>query len=94
MTLRFYATGIFQREDGDMANISESATCRIVHNVTRVICSFKHLFLSLPNEESLSRYKRSFFDVAGFPGMCEGSFYSLIDYECSLFLSYRGDWSN
>ena len=38
MTLRFYATGSFQRVIGDLAGISQSAACTAIHRISQAFC--------------------------------------------------------
>ena len=65
ITLRFYATGTFQRVIGDLFGVSVFAACTVTHKVSRAIAKQKGQVLSFP--ENLADNKRKFYDVAHFP---------------------------
>lgn len=47
--LRFYATGHFHRENGELIRISESAACRKLHEVTAAIVALKPQRIQFPS---------------------------------------------
>lgn len=69
VTLRFYATGMFHRENADLLGISESSTCRILHQTTKAICYLRPQYIKFPDGQYQSRKcKLDFFLIANFPG--------------------------
>ena len=64
--LRFYATGNFQKTDGDLIGIDQSSTCRIV---SQSIAKRKQVFINFPTGLSLSEVKRQFHEIARFPNV-------------------------
>lgn len=68
VTLRFYATGSFHRENGDLVGLHESTIYRIIHHVTILICSLKHRYLFFPDADQRERNKVLFYEIANFPG--------------------------
>lgn len=69
ITLRYYADGTFHRETGDLLNISEASTCRIVHRVSRLIGQLRPLLLRFPSNEEARAIKSDFYLISNFPGM-------------------------
>ena len=67
--LRFYATGNFQKTDGDLIGIDQSSTCRIVHRVSQSIAKRKQVFINFPTGLSLCEVKRQFHEIARFPNV-------------------------
>lgn len=48
--LRFYATGNMQRTDGDLMDMHQSTSCRIVHCVSRAIAKRRSYFMKFPTD--------------------------------------------
>ena len=74
--LRFFATGNFQRTDGDLVGINQATTCRIIHKISKSIAKRKNRFISFPANDKVREIKRDFFQIAGFPnviGCIDGS---------------------
>ena len=68
VTLHFYATGMFHRENADLLGISESSTCRIVRQTTKAICYLRPQYIKFPDGQYQSRKcKLDFFLIANFP---------------------------
>ena len=67
--LHFYATGCFQRTDGDTLNISQPSISRIVDNVSDALARRLPQYVHLPGEDERRRHMDVFFDTAGFPGI-------------------------
>ncbi len=66
VALRFYATGCFQRVDGDLFGIHNSTVCRIVRRVSRAIASLRNQCIQFsPTAETAAGFYRG----AGFPGV-------------------------
>ncbi|CAG4952574.1 unnamed protein product [Parnassius apollo] len=61
VTLRYYATGSFQKLDGDVMNICQQSVSRIITTVSNSIALQMKMFV-----------KQKFFEVAQFPGMGMG----------------------
>ncbi len=68
VTLRFYASGLYHRENSDLLGISESATCRVIHDTTKAICSLRPDKIRFPNPSERGKCKLDFFSIANFPG--------------------------
>lgn len=67
VTLRFYATGAFQKVIGDTMNISQTTVNKIIHKVTRHIALLKPRYIKMPTHEDLNEVMYDFFTLAGFP---------------------------
>lgn len=67
ITLRFYATGSFQRVVGDLFGISIFAVSTVIHKVSRAIAKRKGQFISF--QPDLSETKRKFYEIAHFSGV-------------------------
>ena len=65
--LRFFATGHFQRTDGDLLGISRQTTGEIIHRITRCLIRKKRTFLSFP--QNLASTKGQFYGIAQFPSV-------------------------
>ena len=48
IALRFYASGSFQLVVGNTCGVSQSSCCRVIHDVTSVICERKRRFIRFP----------------------------------------------
>lgn len=68
ITLRFYACGLFHRENSDLFGISESTVCRVVHQFSKLLCKLKFEYIDFPDAEERTNLKRGFFSIANFPG--------------------------
>lgn len=70
ITLRFYATGTFQKVLGDHANISQPTVSRIVPRVTSAIAELGQRVIKMPTTlEERRRTMAQFYDISGFPGV-------------------------
>lgn len=67
--MRFLATGCFQREDGDLHNVSQASVSRCVHKVLTSIASLKDRFIYFPTNDELRQLEIEFFQKSGFPGV-------------------------
>lgn len=67
--IRFFATGCFLREVGDLLGISEMSACRTVHRVTHVIAGLREEYILFPSNEDLAAVKLDFFQLAEMPGV-------------------------
>lgn len=68
--LRFYATGSFQRVDGDVHGISQASVSRIVANVSASISRRAGSYISFPTTAGgLRRTMSDFHAMAGFPNV-------------------------
>ena len=59
-TLRYYATGCFQREIGDTSGFDRSSASRFINRVTDAICRRKHRFIYFPIELLCNKQKKIF----------------------------------
>ncbi|XP_055711456.1 putative nuclease HARBI1 [Phlebotomus papatasi] len=76
ITLRFYATGSFQRVLGDLVNIDQSTVCRAINETSLKIAKLFHRFVRLPTPEQQQQYVESFYEKFGFPrvvGLIDGT---------------------
>lgn len=69
LTLRFLATGNFQRVDGDLFGVSQSSVSRIVHQVIKAIAKTSRRFIVFPTESEIQTQKLRFASVCGFPSV-------------------------
>lgn len=67
LTLRFYATGSYQRVIGDLFNVEQPTVHRIVHRVTAKIAGMKPLYINMPTTEEFPNVAHDFFSIAAFP---------------------------
>ena len=67
MALRFYATGHFQRTDGDLLGTSRQTAGEIIHRISRCIARAKKSFLAFP--ENLGAVKSDFYKIGKFPSV-------------------------
>ena len=66
--LRFYASGCFLQEIGDLSSLSKSSASRCIHRQTKYICKLRPQMIAFPNADQMNDVKRKFFDVSAFPG--------------------------
>lgn len=70
VTLRFYATGCFQRVCADFMGVSTSTANRIIHRVSNMIASFHRDFIKFPDTiVDKQEMKVGFHAYCGFPGV-------------------------
>ena len=67
--LHFFATGCFQRTDGDTLHLSQASLSRIIAQVSDALARRLPEFVRLPNEDAMRRNKHRFFLTANFPGV-------------------------
>ena len=72
-TIRFYATGCFLREVGDLLGLSETSSCRIIHRVSSIIAAMRANYIIFPSNEDLAVVKRDFYNISGLPGSLDAS---------------------
>ena len=76
-TLRYYATGSFQKVSGDVIGISQSSVSRIVNKVSRAISGKAHRIIRFPRtREEQRRTIQGFYETTRFPntiGCVDGS---------------------
>lgn len=66
-TLRFLATGNYQRVDGDLIGISQPTVSRTVRQVIKEIAKHSREFIKFPSEEELIYVKNQFYQRCGIP---------------------------
>ena len=70
LTLRFFATGTFQRMLGDDVGVARTTAGRKIHKCIRAIAALRPQFIKFPaTGHEIAEAKRSFHDIAGFPGV-------------------------
>lgn len=68
LTLRFYATGAYQRVVGDHININQSTACRIIKRVSLEIARQRENYIYMPRtQEEIADVCREFYRIRGFP---------------------------
>ena len=68
IALNFYATGTFQRVLGDLSGVHLSTVSRIVHQVTKELCTLFPSFIHL-RANDVRRIKEDFYAMNGFPNV-------------------------
>ena len=68
-TLRFYATGSYQRVIGDCSDLNQGTVRRTVRCVSHAIALLKPEFIKMPTGEEQARTSASFALSCGFPGV-------------------------
>ena len=70
VALRYFATGSFQRVDGDLHGVSQSSVSRCVNAVANALNHHASQFIRFPTDEASQRHiKAEFYDIAGFPNV-------------------------
>ena len=67
LTLRFYATGTFQRACGDLCEISQLSASRIIKRVSEAIARLKNIHITFLNGDMLQQLKLDFWRIFAFP---------------------------
>lgn len=67
--LHIFATGCFQRTDGDTLHLSQASMSRCIAQVSDGLTRRLPDFIRLPNEDERRRSKLMFFQTAHFPGV-------------------------
>ena len=69
LTLRFLATGTFQRMLGDDVGVARTTVGRKVYKCIQAIAALRPQFIKFPEtRQEIAETKRDFHDIAGFPG--------------------------
>lgn len=69
IALRYYASGCFQREIGDIHGVHQTSVSRIIQNVSTAIASLSSEFIKFPSPEECEIIKHEFATTCGFPGV-------------------------
>lgn len=68
--LRIFRTGTYQIVAGDLINIHRTTAGRAFHSVINSLIALKPLYVSMPqSQENISRNKREFYRIGGFPNV-------------------------
>ncbi|MCL4154174.1 UNVERIFIED_CONTAM: hypothetical protein GTU68_060049 [Idotea baltica] len=71
LALRYYATGIFQREAGDLSGVSRMTASRVIHDVSEALCREIRRFIKFPNSpQQLRNVAHSFYLLRRIPNVC------------------------
>lgn len=62
-------SGCFQREDGDLHNLSQPTVSRVVHRVLSHLAERRQNFIQFPTDQEIPEIRRNFFQKQGFPGV-------------------------
>jgi len=83
VALRYFATGSFQRVDGDLHGISQSSVSRSVNAVAKALSRHAPKYIKFPTDETSQQHiKAEFYDLAGFPNLL-GCVDGTLDFYCS-----------
>ena len=81
-TLRYYATGSFQRAVGDTCGISRPSASQYIKRVTDAICGLKQRYITFPRTVAEQQgTKEAFYEIAGMPnviGAVDGTLINII----------------
>jgi len=70
VALRYYATGHFQRTDGDLLMFSQPTVCRIVKKVSNLVAEKASMFIKFPSGfRDIATLKMKFSEIAGLSGI-------------------------
>ncbi|CAF4936163.1 unnamed protein product [Pieris macdunnoughi] len=70
LTLRYFATGSFQKLDSNDMNICQQSMSRIVTRVANALAKKMKKFVKFPSRfEDVNKVKRMFYNIANFPGV-------------------------
>ncbi|KAJ8677029.1 hypothetical protein QAD02_012816 [Eretmocerus hayati] len=70
ISLRYYATGHFQREVGDLHGFSQSTVCRVIHRVSIALAELLHEFVHFPRTRLEQLFNiQEFYNRGGVPGV-------------------------
>ncbi|KAJ8670704.1 hypothetical protein QAD02_001963 [Eretmocerus hayati] len=72
--LRYYATNMFQKANGDIHGLSQSTVCLCVRRVSLALAGLFTQFVQLPTDEEQMLNTQLFYTIAGMKGI-----YALID---------------
>ncbi|MCL4149244.1 UNVERIFIED_CONTAM: hypothetical protein GTU68_023902 [Idotea baltica] len=67
VALRYFATGAFYINNGDIHGISKSSVSRCIHNISRAICNCRELAIQFPTSPETQRSIKEGFATMGFP---------------------------
>ena len=67
--LRFYATGSFQKDAGDLHGISQASVSRCVSAVSSSLCNVASHYISFPDQLAQQRIMAAFNNIANFPNV-------------------------
>ncbi|CAH2096928.1 unnamed protein product [Euphydryas editha] len=70
LTLRYFATGTFQKLEGDVMDICQQSVSRIVAKVSTLLARKMKDFVKFPTTHNdVNKVKQAFYDIAEFPGV-------------------------
>ena len=69
LTLRYYATGTFQKACGDLCDISQLTASRIIKRVSEAIARLKIHYTQFPTPDMLPQIKLDFWRICAFPNI-------------------------
>lgn len=70
ITIRCYANGAFQIDNGDLFGVSQPYVSKTVPQVSQIIASLAPEHIKHPTGESLKETQHFFVDYSNFPGVC------------------------
>ena len=69
LTLRLYATGIFQLACGDLRKISQPSASQIIKRVSEATACLKNIYITFPDGDMLQQLKLDFWRICAFPSV-------------------------
>lgn len=69
IALRYYASGSFQINSGDLLQVSQPTVSRCIKRVSRAIASLSQHYLQFPSSDEQDAIKKKFYAIDGFPGV-------------------------
>ena len=70
ITMRCYANGAFQIDNGDIFGVSQPYISKIVPRVSQIIASLATDFVKFPSGDDVKEVQNFFLDYSNFPGVC------------------------
>ena len=69
LTLQFFGSGTFLRNEGDIFGLHISTVSRIIRDCSRAIASLSGQFIYFPNAREALKIQEEFYTIAGLPGI-------------------------
>ena len=69
VTLQFYGSGTFLRNDADIFGIHISNVSRIITRCSRALAGLKQRYITFPQDDEVNHIQEGFHGIAGLPGV-------------------------
>jgi hypothetical protein len=71
IALRYYATGSFLRETGDLNGVSKNTSSLVLHSVSNALCDMVKYVITFPStDQQLREVALAYFRIRGMPNVC------------------------